>query len=64
VNLGWDRQRNEGILQRPGQGCVERLRGLEEPDLPLSVPTGVQLAPASPKLVHDQAAFSVIDRCS
>jgi hypothetical protein len=29
------------ILQRPGQGCVGRLRGLEDPDLPLSAPTGV-----------------------
>jgi membrane protein len=41
-----------GILQRHGQGCVERLRGLEDPNLPLSAPTGVQLAPTSPKLVE------------
>jgi hypothetical protein len=41
-----------GMLQRHAQGCVERLRGLEDPKLPLSDPTGVQLAPASPKLVE------------
>jgi hypothetical protein len=41
-----------GILQRPAQGCVERLRGLEDPNLPLSVPNGVQFAPTSPKLVE------------
>jgi hypothetical protein len=40
-----------GILQRPGQGCVEPARGFEDPKLPLSVPPGVQLAPTSPKLV-------------
>jgi hypothetical protein len=42
-----------GIVQRSGQGCVEPSRGLEDPKLPLSVPTGVQLAPTSPKLVED-----------
>jgi hypothetical protein len=31
-----------GLLQRHAQGCVERLRGLEVPNLPLSDPTGVQ----------------------
>jgi hypothetical protein len=31
-----------GILQRYGQGCVGRLRGLEDPILPLSALTGVQ----------------------
>jgi hypothetical protein len=41
-----------GIVQRHAQGCVERLRGLVDPKLPLSAPTGVQLAPASPKLVE------------
>jgi hypothetical protein len=40
-----------GILQRHGQGCVERLRGLVDPKLPLSAPTGVQLAPTSPECV-------------
>ena len=40
------------ILQRHDQGCVNRLRGLEDPKLPLSTSTGVQLAPASPKLVE------------
>jgi hypothetical protein len=29
-------------LQRHGQGCVERSRGLEDPKLPLWAPTGVQ----------------------
>ena len=43
-----------GILQRHAQGCVERSRGLEDPNLPLSVPTGVQLAHTSPKLVKDE----------
>ena len=31
------------ILQRSSQGCVERPRGLEDPNLPLSAPTGVHL---------------------
>jgi hypothetical protein len=31
-----------GILQRPGQGRVETLRGLEDPNIPLSDLTGVQ----------------------
>jgi hypothetical protein len=31
------------MLQRPGQGCVEHSRGLEDPKLPLSTPTGLQL---------------------
>jgi hypothetical protein len=39
-----------GILQRPGQGRVERSRGLEDPNLALSSPTDVQPAPTSPKL--------------
>ena len=43
-----------GTLQRHAQGCVERSRGLEDPNLPLSVPTGVQLAPSSPKLVEGE----------
>jgi hypothetical protein len=41
-----------GILQRPGQGCVESLRGVGDPKLPRSAPTGVQLALTSPKLVE------------
>jgi hypothetical protein len=40
-----------GILQWHGQGCVERSGGLEDPNLPLSAPAGVQRAPTSPKLV-------------
>ena len=40
-----------GDLQRPGQACVDPSGGLEDPKLPLSAPTGVQLAPTSPKLV-------------
>src|ERR671921_196504 len=39
------------FLQRHAQGCVERSRGLEDPKLPIPAPTGVQLAPRSPKLV-------------
>ena len=49
---GRDRQRNQGIIQWHGQGCVERLRGLEDPNLSLSIPSDVQLAPTSPKLVE------------
>jgi hypothetical protein len=41
-----------GILKRHGQGCVERSEGLEDSILPLSAPTGVQLAPTSPKLME------------
>jgi hypothetical protein len=43
-----------GILQRHGQGCVEGSRGLEDPKVPLSIPTGVQLVPTSPKLVKGE----------
>jgi hypothetical protein len=49
---GRDRQRNEGILQRHDQGRVERSGGLGDPKLSLSVPTGVQIAPTSPKRVE------------
>jgi hypothetical protein len=49
--VGRDRQRNEGILQRHYQGHVESSGGFEDPKLPLSVPSSVQLAPTSPKLV-------------
>jgi len=41
-----------GILQRHGQRRVERSRGLEDPKLPLSAPSGALLAPTSPKLVE------------
>jgi|SRR5215211_5474577 hypothetical protein len=47
-----------GILLRPRQWCVEPSRGLEDPKLPLSVPTGVRLAPTLPKLGERQ--FSVV----
>ena len=30
------------ILQRHNQGCVEHSRGLEDPNVPLWAPTGVQ----------------------
>ena len=40
-----------GILQQHDQGCVGPPRGLEDPILPLSAPSGVKLAPTSPKLV-------------
>ena len=50
-----------GSAEEPGyssaawsQGCVERLRGLDDPNLPTSTPTGVQLAPTSPKLVEEE----------
>jgi hypothetical protein len=43
-----------GIVQRHAQRCVEPSRGPEDPNLPLSVPTGVQLAPTSPKLVEGE----------
>jgi hypothetical protein len=43
-----------GILQRHTQGCVEPSRGLEDPNLPVWAPTGVQLAPTSPKLVEEE----------
>ena len=39
-----------GFLKRHGQWCVGPSLGLEDPNLPLSIPTGVQLAPTSPKL--------------
>jgi hypothetical protein len=35
-------EEEQKILQRSSQGCVERLRGLEDPKLSLSTPTGVQ----------------------
>ena len=35
------------ISQRHDQGCVECSRGLEDSKLPLSAPTGVELAPRS-----------------
>jgi hypothetical protein len=41
-----------GVLQRHAQGCVEPWRRLGDPKLPLPAPTGVQLAPTSPKLVE------------
>ena len=41
-----------GVLQRHAQGCVEAQRGPEDPNVPLSVPTGVQPAPTSPMLVE------------
>ena len=52
--FGTDRQRNEGIPQQHAQGCVEPSRGLEDPNLPLSVPLGMQFAPASRTLVESK----------
>jgi hypothetical protein len=43
------------ILQRFSQGYVEPLRGLEDPNLPLSASTSVQLVPTSPKLVEGES---------
>ena len=47
-----------GILRRHAQGCVEPSRGLEDPNVPLSAPTGVQLVPTSPKLVEKLFGYS------
>jgi hypothetical protein len=47
-----------GVLQRYGQGCVGPSRGFRDTNLPLSVPTGVQPALISPKLV--QSRFSEV----
>jgi hypothetical protein len=47
-------------LQRSGQGCVGPSRGLEDPNVPLSVPSGVQLAPTSPKLVEGQFSTKLV----
>ena len=44
-----------GILQRHAQGCVERSGGLEDPNLPLWAPAGVQFAPTSPMLVEGES---------
>ena len=41
-----------GLLQRHNQGRVGPSRGLEDANLPISAPSGVQLAPTSPKLVE------------
>jgi hypothetical protein len=41
-----------GILQRNGQGCVGPLRGLEDPNIPLSAPTDVQSS-----LLHLQTSW-------
>jgi hypothetical protein len=49
-----------GVLQRHGQGCIERLRGLEDFNVPLSAP-GVQLAPASPNLVESEFCELCVD---
>jgi len=40
------------VVCRHGQGCVEPLQGFEVPNVPLSAPTGVRLAPTSPMLVE------------
>jgi hypothetical protein len=54
MDIWGDRQRNEGIVQRHGQGGVEPSRGLEDSNLPLSALTSVQLAPTSPKPVEGE----------
>src|SRR5215213_9402575 len=41
-----------GLLQRYDQSYVERSRELDEANLPLSDPSGVQLAPTSPKPIE------------
>jgi hypothetical protein len=43
-----------GVLQRPGQACVEPSRGLEDPPLPLVAPTGVQNS-----LLHLRSSWKV-----
>jgi hypothetical protein len=43
-----------GDLQRHAQGCVQGLRGLEDPNLSLSVPSGVQNS-----LLHLRSSWKV-----
>jgi hypothetical protein len=50
----------EGILQQHDQGCIERLRGLEDFNVPHSAP-GVQLAPTSPNLVESECCELRLD---
>ena len=50
------------ILQRHGQECGEASRGIEDPNLPLSTPTGAQLALTSPKLVEGRFSELRLDR--
>ena len=40
------------LLRRHDQGHVGPSRGLEDPNVPLSTPTGVRLAPTSPMFVE------------
>jgi len=54
MEIWGDRQRDEGIVQRHGQGCVESSRGLEDPNLLLSAPTGVQNS-----LLHLRSSWTV-----
>ena len=51
-NLREGSAEESGNLGRHAQGCVESSLGLEDPKLPLSAPTGVQISPTSPKLVE------------
>jgi hypothetical protein len=53
-HLGVGSAEEPRIVQRQAQGCVERSRGFEDPILLLSDPTGVQLAPTSPKLMKGE----------
>jgi hypothetical protein len=48
----WGSAEESGLLAWYWQECVETLRGPIDRYLPLSIPTGVQLAPTSPKLVE------------
>ena len=43
-----------GIPKRHDQGCVQGSRAPPRSTLSLSAPTGVQLAPTSPKLVEGE----------
>src|SRR5215217_7001830 len=52
--LGQGSAEEPGILQRHDQGCVDVSLGSTDPILPLSAPTGVQLAPRSLKLVEGE----------
>ena len=51
-NQGRGSAEEPGILQRHAQGCVGPLRGLVDPKVPLSAPTGVHLASTSPECVE------------
>jgi hypothetical protein len=54
--------RGTGDCSAACSGCVERSGGLEDANLPLSAPTGVQLALTPPKLVEGRSANFALKR--